>query len=231
MTKFDGKEISSFSINNSNTALFAIRNQHENVKEAREAAAKHKITIASPDGKETETEVTGPTCFTVEDGKVSYYTQTQITPKLAYISKTPIPKLDTKKWPSLKEVEALCTGDALPEPEYYSVSLSQGENALTKLSGAKKLIKLKQPEFEKTSQYDLQPIIYVRSTHALSTEAQEKLPKLDLADYFPVASDFFGLKFSLKPSLEFSNYNDELIKQNQKEFDKLEKQYLKLTAA
>lgn len=85
---------------------------------------------------------------------------------------------------------------------------------LTKLSAAKKLTKLKESEFQGTSQYDLTPIIYVRSTHSLSTEAQEKLPKLDLSEYYPVATDYFGLKFSLKPSLEFSSYNEELIKQN-----------------
>ena len=53
MTKFDGKQITSFSISSNNSALFAVRNLHENVKEAREAAAKHNITITS-DGKEIE---------------------------------------------------------------------------------------------------------------------------------------------------------------------------------
>ena len=76
MSKFDGKDISSFSINSNNHYLFAIRNQHENVKEAREAAAKHKITTLSPiDSQEIESEVTGPACFTVEENKVVYYTQ------------------------------------------------------------------------------------------------------------------------------------------------------------
>ncbi len=106
-----------------------------------------------------------------EDGKLKYYESEDEKPKVAYACKVPIANIEGKEWPDLKEVEALCVGEELAEAEYYGVTVAQGENILTQLSGSKKLVKLKAREFEHTQPYDIQPIIYVRSRWALSAQA------------------------------------------------------------
>ncbi len=52
---------------------------------------------------------------------------------------------------------------------------------------------------------------------------------MDLSEYFKGCEDCFGVKVSVKPSLEFASFNEEIIRQNQKEYDKIEKQYIKMT--
>lgn len=41
----------------------------------------------------------------------------------------------------------------------------------------------------------------------MTTDLADKLPKLEITEYFKQSSDVFGLKFTIRPSLEFSSYN------------------------
>ena len=226
MSRWDGKHVTDYSISDSHASVFAVLSQHESVQQARKDAA--RAALALPDGSSVER----PLSFVKVEGdqQLKFFKEEEEAPKLSYISKLPVDTPADKAWPDLREFEKECTGDKLAQPEYWCVTVSGGENVLTSLSGSKKLTKLKSDDFWAHSAYDLQPAVYIKATHSVSAGLFEKLPRLQLHDYFP-GSECFGLKVGVKACLEFSAYNEEVVKNNQKEWDKLEKQYLKLSPA